>query len=86
MKCSIILNKCKFQISEYTEKHFKTDHIDCGTESRVTEINKHSLVIFDKKTKEKRVESYGTCVWATGIAPMPLTKEIAKKLPGQNNR
>jgi NADH dehydrogenase FAD-containing subunit len=40
----------------------------------------------DKKTKEKRVEQYGTCVWATGIAPSPLTKEIAKKLPGQTNR
>ena len=40
----------------------------------------------DKKTKVKRVETYGTCVWATGIAPVPLTKDIAKKIPGQTNR
>ena len=56
------------------------------TDSRVTEVNKDTLVIMNKKTKEKRVEAYGTCVWTTGIAPAPLTKEIAKKLPGQNNR
>ena len=49
-------------------------------------MNKNSLVIMDKKTKEKRVETYGTCVWATGIAPVPLTKEIARKIPGQTNR
>ena len=49
-------------------------------------MNKNSLVIMDKKTKAKRVETYGTCVWATGIAPVPLTKEIARKIPGQTNR
>ena len=52
----------------------------------MTEVNKDTLVIMNKKTKEKRVEAYGTCVWTTGIAPAPLTKEIAKKLPDQNNR
>jgi NADH dehydrogenase FAD-containing subunit len=56
------------------------------TDSRVTEVNEQSLVIMNKKTKEKRVATYGACVWATGIAPSPLTKEIAKKLPGQTNR
>ena len=81
-----ILNNYDEQISEYTEKHFKTDYINCVTNSRVTEVNKNSLVIMNKKTKEKRVEKYGTCVWATGIAPSPLTKEIAKKIPGQTNR
>lgn len=52
----------------------------------MTEVNENFLVITDKKTKEKQVEQYGACVWATGIAPLPLTQAIAKKLPGQTNR
>ena len=56
------------------------------TNSRVTEVIDHSLVIMDKMSKQKRNERFGVCVWATGIAPCPLTKKIAQKLPNQNNR
>ncbi|XP_046852844.1 external alternative NAD(P)H-ubiquinone oxidoreductase B1, mitochondrial-like [Xenia sp. Carnegie-2017] len=81
-----ILNNYDEQISDYTEKRFKSDIVNCVTNSRVTEVIDHSLVIMDKMSKQKRNERFGVCVWATGIAPCPLTKKIAQKLPQQNNR
>lgn len=41
------------------------------------------VIITDKKTKEKKEMPYGVCVWSTGVAPIPLTKQFMAQVPEQ---
>jgi NADH dehydrogenase FAD-containing subunit len=41
--------------------------------------------VLDKETKQRTVIPCGTCVWSTGIVPLPISREISKKL-NQNSR
>ena len=49
-------------------------------------MEEKNLVIMDKKTKEKREVPYGVCVWATGVAPVPITKSFMEAIPEQLGR
>ena len=42
--------------------------------------------MFDKKTGETTTYPTGLVIWSTGIAPLPLTKEIRESLPEQCNK
>lgn len=41
------------------------------------------LRVLDMATGEESQVSYGTCVWATGMAPHPLVVDLKSKLPSQ---
>jgi len=53
---------------------------------RVTKVTERDVEVFDKKTGKTTTYPTGLVIWATGIAPLPLTKEICKSLPEQCNK
>lgn len=95
LKCQItliqssdhLLNTYDEKISKFTEKHFASESINVLLDTRVVEVKEHSVVLFDKRTKSQYEIPCGMVVWATGIAPTPITLNLISKLKekGQNN-
>eukprot|EP01080_Neovahlkampfia_damariscottae_P005696 gene5696-9516_t len=83
---SHILNSYSESISEYAEDKFKRDSMNVITNTRVTAVNRDTIELFDKKSKEKIILPYGMCVWSTGNKMLEMTHSFAKKLPNQKNR
>lgn len=83
---NMILNTFDKKISAYaTEKMKSLPGMDVRINNRVLEVTKDSVVVLDKDTKQQTVIPCGTCVWSTGIVPLPISREISKKL-NQNSR
>lgn len=75
-----ILNTYDKQISDYAEDMFKHDKINLLVNARVNKVGDELISITDNATKEKRELPYGMCVWATGVAPSPVTKTFMQRL------
>lgn len=81
-----ILNSYSDEISRYTENKFKREGINVVTNTFVAGVEEKMIYLKDAKTREVRSMDYGMCVWAAGIAPRELTKQLMKEIPGQTNR
>eukprot|EP00118_Oscarella_pearsei_P000938 m.6182 g.6182 ORF g.6182 m.6182 type:complete len:598 (+) comp15156_c0_seq2:43-1836(+) len=81
-----ILNAYDQDISAFTEKHFHRTGIDVITNSRVSKVSEQMLTIYNKKSKTSREVPYGMCIWATGVAPRPVTLQLIEAIPEQTNR
>ncbi len=68
------------------ESRFNKENINTITSTFVTEVEDGILHLLDAETKEKKLMPFGMCVWATGIAPRDLSKQMMAKIPGQTNR
>lgn len=74
------------QISRYTENKFRREGINVVTNTFVAGVDEKIIHLKDAKTREIRSMDYGMCVWAAGIAPRDLTKQLMQQIPGQTNR
>ncbi|XP_065051948.1 uncharacterized protein LOC135681414 [Rhopilema esculentum] len=81
-----VLSTYDQEIGNYVEDKFKDDNIEIVQGARVLEINSSDIKLRDGKTKETVDLPYGMCVWAAGISPRQLTKDIIKSIPGQRNK
>jgi len=78
-----ILNTYDLQISLFTEQFFRESNINVLTNTRVIEIRPGVVEILPKSTKQKTDIPFSMCIWATGIAPVPLVERLMKNIPGQ---
>jgi len=49
-------------------------------------VTEKNVEVLDKKTKQTSLLPYGLVLWSTGVAPLPLTKDMCESLPEQNNK
>ena len=75
-----LLNTYSNIISLATDENFKKQAINTLFNSRVTDVKKDSVVVFDKDTKSSITFPSSTCVWATGISQTPVVKDLVKSL------
>ncbi|KAK9812482.1 hypothetical protein WJX73_003352 [Symbiochloris irregularis] len=68
-------------ISIYTANVFKRSGIELVLNSRVQSVAKNKVSVVGPN-KEVTDIPFGACVWATGVAMSPLTKQLQGKLPG----
>jgi len=66
-----ILNTYDVAISNYTEKHFKLNHIELIVNARVEGVEPGRLK-YSNKEKEQKMLDFGLCLWSTG----KLDKEV----------
>lgn len=68
-------------IGQYAEKLFERQHVNLMLNKRITGVEEDVLRVLDMATGNDVEIPYGTCVWATGVAPHPLVTSLKKKLP-----
>lgn len=77
-------------IGEYAQKLFlEKQHVNVMLNKRIVGVEDEYLLVTNLATGEEEKLSYGTCVWATGVAPHPLVTGLKKKLepqPGDSDR
>ena len=47
---------------------------------RVNKVDVELITVTDGATKQQGELPYGMCVWATGVAPLPVTKTFMQRL------
>ena len=75
------------KLSDYAQEEFLRDGIDLALNTRVLKVEPGVLTISVSNgngTGPTRMP-FGTCVWATGIAKIPLVTMMQEVLPGQNH-
>lgn len=50
------------------------------------EVFPKHIEYINKKENKKVIIPYGICVWSTGIKPIPLSEDLIKIIPNQNNK
>ena len=77
-------------IGEYAQKLFtEKQHVKVMLNKRIIGVEDENLLVTNMATGEEERFPYGTCVWATGVAPHPLVTGLKKKLeaqPGDSDR
>ena len=77
-------------IGEYAQKLFlEKQHVNVMLNKRIIGVEEDYLLVTNMATGEEEKLSYGTCVWATGVAPHPLVTGLKHKLepqPGDSDR
>eukprot|EP00002_Diphylleia_rotans_P012485 TRINITY_DN2440_c0_g1_i2.p1 TRINITY_DN2440_c0_g1~~TRINITY_DN2440_c0_g1_i2.p1 ORF type:complete len:479 (-),score=109.76 TRINITY_DN2440_c0_g1_i2:172-1608(-) len=81
-----ILNCFDEAMSKFAEEQFKKEGVEIRLNTRVTEVGPNVITIVDKMTKKKEEIHFGLCLWATGISPRPLIKDLIQALPGQTKK
>eukprot|EP00879_Flechtneria_rotunda_P028998 GHRR01031249.1.p1 GENE.GHRR01031249.1~~GHRR01031249.1.p1 ORF type:complete len:213 (-),score=52.22 GHRR01031249.1:128-766(-) len=76
-----ILTQFSSILQQRALQNFKASGVDVRTGVRVTEVTRDEITIMDKDKIEKI--PYGICVWSTGNAARPLTKDIVNAIPKQ---
>lgn len=80
-----ILPMLDAKLIEYTtEKLNATRQVKVCTKRAVTKVEPKQLTIKNTETGELQNIPYGTLVWATGNAPVPLTKDLIQTLGPAN--
>lgn len=69
-------------IQQYARERFQKLDIEMMTEHRVTKVNEKSVEVVCVKTNEKKELPFGMCVWASGIKPVEISLDLAKRLQG----
>lgn len=69
-------------IQQYARDRFNKLDIDMMTEHRVTKVNAKSVEVVCVRTNEKKELPFGMCVWASGIKPVEISVDLAKRLQG----
>lgn len=71
-------------IGDYAQKLFlEKQHVNVMLNKRIIGVEEDCLLVTNMATGEEEKLSYGTCVWATGVAPHPLVTALKKKLQPQ---
>lgn len=88
---SNILNTYDERISEYAMERFRKETIDVLTNSRVVRILPDRVIFKQKDSETGEIEMkelpFGICLWSTGVAQNPLTKQVVQSLSGfQRNK
>lgn len=77
-------------IGDYAQKLFlEKQHVNVMLNKRIVGVEEDCLLVTNMATGEEEKLPYGTCVWATGVAPHPLVTGLKKKLepqPGDSER
>lgn len=72
-------------IGEYAQKLFtEKQHVQVMLNKRIVGVEEDELLITNMETGEEERSPYGTCVWATGVAPHPLVTGLKRKLEAQS--
>lgn len=76
-----ILPMLDAKLIEYTtEKLNSTRSVKVCTKRAVTKVESQQITIKNTETGEFQVMPYGALIWATGNAPIPLTKDLVGKI------
>ena len=72
-------------IGEYAKKLFtEKQHVQVMLNKRIVGVEEDYLRVTNMTTGEEERFPYGTCVWATGVAPHPLVTGLKRKLETQS--
>ncbi|KAL6065088.1 External alternative NAD(P)H-ubiquinone oxidoreductase B1, mitochondrial [Balamuthia mandrillaris] len=81
-----ILNTYDVHLRDHAMKAFNRQGIDLHTLSRVTKVEEKAITFLDKTNNTLQTVPYGMCVWAAGIEPRPVVKDLCKQLGDGHQR
>lgn len=79
-----VLSTYDRRISDYTRTQFQRSGIRLVLNTKVQSVGPNALTVVGKNGEIRDI-SFGTCVWATGIAKHPLVKCLQDTLEEQTH-
>ncbi len=83
-----ILNTYDRTISEFAERKFEHDAVDVLTNARVQRVERDRVIFTQQGPSGETITKqlpFGLCLWSTGIARQPITRQICDAIPDQAN-